>query len=88
VVGIHSVVPSGFTRGQGNGGYWADMERWVDGEGHTIGDEHHSAEMELWRYRMHVENELGDRERAEALARDWQRQRDEYDARPRRTWDS
>jgi Helix-turn-helix domain len=73
-----------FSRGKGNGGYWGDMERWVDGDGHSIGSEHESCEMALYRYEMHVANELGDYERAHALARDWQRQRDEYDERARR----
>jgi hypothetical protein len=55
----------------------------VDGEGRSLSDEHTSAEMELYRYRCHVADELDDRERADALAGDWQRQRDEYDARAR-----
>jgi hypothetical protein len=66
-----------FTRGPGNGGYWADRERWVDGDGRSVGDEHESAEMALYRYRNHVAEEPGDYERADALASDWQRQRDE-----------
>lgn len=70
-----------FSRGRGNGGYWADMERWVDGDGHSVGSEHEAAEMALFRYRMYVANELEDRERADALAVDWQRQIDEYDER-------
>jgi hypothetical protein len=37
----------------------------------------------LWRYRQHVANELDEYDRADALAADWQRQRDEYDARQR-----
>jgi hypothetical protein len=72
-----------FSLGKGNGGYWGDMERWVDGDGHSVGDEYESAEMALYRYRAHVANELDGYERADALAADWQRQRDEYDARAR-----
>jgi hypothetical protein len=72
-----------FERGKGMGGYWADCERWVDGDGHSIGGEHESAEMALFRYRGHVANELGEYERADALQADWQRQRDEYEARHR-----
>jgi helix-turn-helix protein len=73
-----------FSRGKGNGGYWGDLERWMDAEGrHIPGDEPTSAELELWRYANHVACELGDRERADALEADWQRQRDEYAARVR-----
>ena len=49
-----------FTRGPGNGGYWAEMERWVDAEGASLADERESAEMALYRYRAHVANELED----------------------------
>ena len=56
-----------FSRGKGNGGYWGDMERWVDGDGHSIGSEHESCEMALYRYEMHVAHELGDREHARSL---------------------
>jgi Helix-turn-helix domain len=73
-----------FTRGPGNGGYWADVERWVDGNGHSIGDEHESAEMALYRYRMRVANELEDRPRAKSLEADWERQRAAYRVRSRR----
>jgi hypothetical protein len=72
-----------FTRGPGNGGYWAEMERWVDAEGASLADERESAEMALYRYRAHVANELEDPERADALAADWQAQRDAYDERAR-----
>jgi hypothetical protein len=72
-----------FQRGKGEGYYWADVERWVDGEGHSLSDATTSAEMTLYRYGQHVANELGDYERADALADDWARQRDEYDARAR-----
>jgi hypothetical protein len=68
-----------FSRGAGNGGYWADCERWLDANGDSVGDEHESAEMALYRYRCHVAYELDDHERADALSDDWQRQRDEYE---------
>jgi hypothetical protein len=75
-----------FRRGRGAGSYVADCERWVDGDGRSIGivDEYghgEAAEMALWRYRQHVANELGEYERADALADDWQRQREAYAAR-------
>lgn len=59
---------------------WAWVERWVDGPGCSLGD---TAVLTLYRYRMHVAEELGDHERAAALAADWQAQRDAYDERAR-----
>ena len=70
-----------FERGAGCGGYWDDVPRWVDGEGHSIGSEHESCEMALYRYRCYVAYELGEHERADALAADWTRQVAEYEAR-------
>ena len=70
-----------FERGAGCGGYWDDVPRWVDGEGHSIGSEHESCEMALYRYRCYVAYELGEHERADALAADWARQVAEYEAR-------
>jgi hypothetical protein len=72
-----------FTRGEGNGGYWADLECWVDGSGRSVGDERESAEMALYRYAAYVADELGDRPRAKALEADWERQRAAHRVRSR-----
>jgi hypothetical protein len=58
---------------QGRRGPLVTVERWVDGNGESLGD---TAVLDLYRYQMHVQNELGDYERAAALACDWEAQRE------------
>jgi Helix-turn-helix domain of resolvase len=72
-----------FSMGKGNGGYWAELERWLDANGDRVGSDFESAEMALWRLANHYRHDLDDHEGAEALQRDWQAQRDAYDARAR-----
>jgi hypothetical protein len=72
-----------FSRGKGNGGYWGDMERWLDANGDRVGSEYESAGMALYRLANHYRHDLDDHEGADALERDWQRQRDEYEQRAR-----
>ena len=57
---------------RGDEGRWVTVERWVDGNGESLGD----TAVDLYRYQMHVQNELGDYERAAALACDLEAQRE------------
>jgi hypothetical protein len=59
-----------FTRGQGNGGYWADVERIVNGNGRSV------SRLDFWR-----SNDHDDRERVDAVAADMAAQIEAYERR-------
>jgi hypothetical protein len=69
-----------FQRGRGEGGYWADVERWQDSTGHSVGGELESPQMALYRFRAHL-RELEDLDALARLDADMDRQRTEYAAR-------
>jgi hypothetical protein len=62
-------------RGKGEGGYWADEERFVDGNGRSLG------RLDFWRWCTYRANDHDDRAGADRVAADMAAQIEAYERR-------